>query len=601
MSNRLTNLIAVGLLSLMFLLAFFSTKEMSATMDELAHIPAGYSYLSQKDFRLNPEHPPLIKDLAAFPLLFLNLNFPEDHPSWTEGVNQQWWFGNQFLYQSGNNPDQILFWARIPMILILLLLGWFLFYWARKIGGNIMAISVLFLFAFSPTFLAHGRLVTTDVGAALGVVLATYFWLKWLKNPSKKNIILAGIIFGLAMLLKFSLVLLVPFFAIITLAYAWLDTHNFKKVLKYIGLAVLVGIIGLIVIWPVYQFHLLNYPLEKQFNDARYTLESNKLKPLVNLTYWMSQKPIFRPYAQYLLGLLMATQRVTGGNTTYFLGQVSATGSWYYFPVVYFLKIPLAFHLLTLIAICCLLLKTKKGINNCLPRLSRSKKANFLLPPSLLFGSWIKNHFPEFSMLVFLAIYWFTSIKGNLNIGVRHLLPVFPFTYILVCLVIKEQFKNIQQPSLKKIAMFLLFAIFGWYILSSGLVFPHYLSYFNELGGGPKDGYKLVTDSNYDWGQDLKRLKNWVEENRIEKIYVDYFGGGDVFYYLGEKYISWPGTKLSSEFPSENYLAVSATLLQGGRGKPVKNFDQPTGYYNWLDNYEPITRVGNSIFIYYID
>jgi len=204
-------------------------------------------------------------------------------------------------------------------------------------------------------------------------------------------------------------------------------------------------------------------------------------------------------------------------------------------------------------------------------------------------------------MLVFLAIYWFTSIKGNLNIGVRHLLPVFPFTYILVCLVIKEQFKNIQQPSLKKIAMFLLFAIFGWYILSSGLVFPHYLSYFNELGGGPKDGYKLVTDSNYDWGQDLKRLKNWVEENRIEKIYVDYFGGGDVFYYLGEKYISWPGTKLSSEFPSENYLAVSATLLQGGRGKPVKNFDQPTGYYNWLDNYEPITRVGNSIFIYYID
>jgi hypothetical protein len=575
MSNRTTNLIAVGLLSLMFLLAFFSMKDDSLTMDESAHIPAGYSYLTQKDYRLNPEHPPLIKDLAAFPLLFLNLNFPKDHPSWTEGVNQQWWFGNQFLYQSGNNPDQIIFWARIPMILLLIFLGWFLFYWARKIGGNIMAISVLSLFAFSPTFLAHGRLVTTDVGAALGVVLATYFWLKWLKNPSKKNIILAGIIFGLAMLLKFSLVLLIPLFIIMTLTYAWLYTHNFKKVLRYIGLAVLVGIIALIVIWPVYQFHLLNYPLEKQLSDTKYVLESNKLKPLVGLTYWMIQKPIFRPYAQYLFGLLMATQRVTGGNTTYFLGQVSATGSWYYFPVVYFLKIPLAFHLLTLIAILFLIFGIRRK-------------------------NWIRNHFPEFSMLVFLAIYWLTSIKGNLNIGLRHLLPVFPFTYILVCLVIKEQFKNIQKPLFRKIVLFLLFIIFGWYITSSCLVFPHYLSYFNELAGGQKGGYKFVVDSNYDWGQDLKRLKTWIEKNKIEKIYVDYFGGGDVSYYLGEKYLSWPGTKLSSEFPSENYLAVSATLLQGGRGKPAKNFGQPTGYYNWLDNYEPIARAGNSIFIYYI-
>jgi len=582
MSNRLTNLIASVLLILMFLLALFSIKGMSATMDELAHIPAGYSYLSQKDYRLNPEHPPLIKDLSAFPLLFLNLNFPEEHPSWTEGVNQQWWFGNQFLYQSGNDADQIIFWSRIPMILLLILLGWFLFYWARKIGGNMIAISVLSLFTFSPTFLAHGRLVTTDVGAALGVVLATYFWLKWLKNPSKKNIILAGIFFGISMLLKFSLVLLIPFFVIITLTYAWFNTYNFKKVLKYIGLAILVGIIGMIVLWLVYEFHLLNYPLEKQFDDTKYILESNALKPLVNLTYWMSQKPIFRPYAQYLFGLLMATQRVAAGNTTYFLGQVSAAGSWYYFPVVYFLKIPLAFHLLTLIAMCYLV--SKRSLKNCFVR----------------FNYWIKNHFTEFSMLVFLLIYWLVSIKGNLNLGIRHVLPVFPFTYILVCLVIKKQLKNIQKPLIKKISFSLLFVIFGWYIISSCLSFPYYLSYFNELGGGQKNGYQYVTDSNYDWGQDLKRLEVWVEKNNIEKIYVDYFGGGDVFYYLGEKYLSWQGTKSPSELPNGSYLAVSATLLQGGRGEPVKNFDQAAGYYNWLNDYEPIDRAGNSIFIYYI-
>jgi len=105
MSNKLTNLTAASLLIIMFFLAFSSYLEDSITMDELAHIPAGFSYLSQRDFRINPEHPPLIKDLAALPLLFLNLNFPKDSPAWTEGINEQWSFGWEFLYNSGNNPD----------------------------------------------------------------------------------------------------------------------------------------------------------------------------------------------------------------------------------------------------------------------------------------------------------------------------------------------------------------------------------------------------------------------------------------------------------------------------------------------------------------
>jgi len=220
MSNTTTNLIAIALLVVMFFTAVFSIKDDSATMDELAHIPAGYSYLSQRDFRLNPEHPPLVKDLAAIPLLGLNLNFPKNHPSWTEGVNQQWWLGNEFLYHSENNADQIIFLARLPMILLLIFLGWFLFFWAKQLGGNKVGLMVLTLFSFSPTFLAHGRVVTTDVGATLGIVLATYFWLKFLKEPTKKNIFLAGITLGLALVLKFSTILLVPFLGIITIIYA---------------------------------------------------------------------------------------------------------------------------------------------------------------------------------------------------------------------------------------------------------------------------------------------------------------------------------------------------------------------------------------------
>src|SRR3989344_1282313 len=125
-SRYFSNTVAVSLLVAMFVFMFFSSINESAIMDEIAHIPAGYSYLTQKDYRLNPEHPPLIKDIAAFPLLFQKLNFPEQSDSWRAAINgAQWRFGNEFFYRSENNPDKILFGARFPMILLMLFLGYF--------------------------------------------------------------------------------------------------------------------------------------------------------------------------------------------------------------------------------------------------------------------------------------------------------------------------------------------------------------------------------------------------------------------------------------------------------------------------------------------
>jgi len=139
-----------------------------------------------------------------------------------------------------------------------------------------------------------------------------------------------------------------------------------------------------------------------------------------------------------------------------------------------------------------------------------------------------------------------------------------------------------------------------WQVFSVLSVYPHFLAYFNEIVGGPNNGYIYTVDSNLDWGQDLKRLKKWTEENNIDKIYVDYFGGGDARYYLKEKYLPWQGNWRPNDFPKENYLAVSATFLQGGRGLPVAGFNQPWGYYLWLDKYQPIAKIGYSIFVYYI-
>jgi len=593
MSNRLANIIAAGLLIFVFLMAFFSMRDDSLTMDEVAHLPAGYSYLTQKDMRLNPEHPPLIKDLAAVPLLFIkDINFPSDIKAWKEDINGQWDFGPYFLYQIGNPADKMVFWSRLPMILILILLGFYIFKWARELFGNKVALLSLFLFSFSPTFLAHGRLVTTDVGAAAGVFIATYYFLKTLQKPTKRNIILAGIAFGLAELCKFSVILLIPFFAVLALAWWLVKLGSWQKALK---IFVLVMLIGFILIWPIYQYHVLNYPAERQVRDAEVFLSAYPdfiQKPLL----FAADKPVLRPYAQYFTGLFMVFHRAAFGNTTYFLGEVSNLGWKNYFPVVYSIKEPLTFHILTLIV----LLYAAYSINPPLFKKSGGWQNTFYRSKD-----WIKNHFPEFAMLTFIGAYWMTSLISNLNIGVRHLLPVFPFTFILVSLGTVKWIEGIKKLPLKKVATSFISVLLGWYIISSLSCFPYFLAYSNELTGGPDKTYIYTVDSNLDWGQDLKRLQKWVENppagGEIDKIYVDYFGGGDANYYLKEKYAPWWGNRNPAEFPKGNYLAVSATFLQGGRGEPVLGFTEATDYYRWLDKYEPVTKIGYSIFVYYIE
>jgi len=578
-SNKITNILAAFLLIFVFLVSVLSIKDDSLTMDEVAHLPAGYSYLTQKDMRLNPEHPPLIKDLAALPLLFIKgINFPSNIQAWQEDINGQWAFGYHFLYHNQNPTEKMIFWARIPMILVLILLGFYVFKWAKELYGNKAALLSLFLFSFSPTLLAHGRLVTTDVGATIGVFIATYYFIRALQNKSKKDVILAGIAFGIAQLCKFSVILLIPFFILLGLVFWLIKLGTFKQTLKIL---VLVFVTGYILVWPVYQYHVLKYPPEKQFRDTQVFLEAYPdliKKPIL----WATNKPILRAYAQYLTGVLMVLHRGAFGHTTYFLGEISNLGWKNYFPIVYLIKEPLPLHVLTLIALCYIAFKIQKPF--WINTFSRIK-------------NWIKNNFSQFAMLIFIVFYWLTSLFSNLNIGVRHLLPVFPFTFLQVSGAITDFLK---ESRLKIKCLILAFFIL-WQTVSVISIYPHFLAYFNEIMGGPDKGYIYTVDSNLDWGQDLKRLKKWVEDNQVEKIYVDYFGGGQAQYYLKEKYLPWWGARNPAELEKGSYLAVSATFLQGGRGQPIADFDQAYGYYNWLDKYTPLTKIGYSIFVYKIE
>jgi len=615
MNNKVVYIMAGLMLTFMLAIAFFSMLGDSAIMDEVAHLPAGYSYITQQDMRLNPEHPPLIKDLAGGMVWLYSkftgtkINFPYNINAWQKDINGQWDFGFDFMYNEGNNADLMLFLGRIPILLILLLLGIYIFKWARELFGSGAALLSLFLYSFSPTFLAHGRYITTDVAAAAAIFIASYYFIRWLKNPSKKNLIVAGLVFGVAQLAKFSvflLVLLFVFIAFVWILVKWRESKPqplfWKNTWKYLGGTIFIMAIGyVIIVWPVYIFHTLNYPVARQQFDTKFILSSFGFKPLVNFIYFLAGIPIFRALAQYGLGLAMVLQRAAGGNTTYYLGEVSAAGSRSYFPLMYLVKEALTLHILTLITI---ILAIAAFFKNKI-----FKPLNFRL--------FLNNHIAEILMLSFIALYWFTSVRSPLNIGVRHILPTFPFVFVLVAGFIALWLKIKTVPDLtgtlktigqffKKLGSaavkyFMVGVLIAWQVVSVVSIYPSFLAYFNELAGGPANGYKIVTDSNLDWGQDLKRLAQWVDQKGIDKIYVDYFGGATSPYYLDGKFQSWWGTRSPLDLnASGGYLAVSATFLQGGRGKPVPGYTDRTGYYDWLNNFQPITTIGYSIFVYYI-
>lgn len=639
--------ISLGLIVLFsFILMFSASIQESATMDELAHIPSGYGYVKYFDYRLNPEHPPLVKALAAFPLLFKNLNFPINRSAWQKDVNGQWEVGAQFLYESGNNADKIIQWSRLGPIFLTLILIIFIYIWGKELIGRWWALLPSFLFAFSPTVLAHGHYVTTDLGAALGIFMATYYFVRFLFEQSCKNLFLAGIVFGLAQLMKFSAVLLIPFFIFLMIVFyiwktgsEWRETAplaRFKKFsirfMRYFKNFILIFIIGYALVYFVYAAFVVNYPIERQKSDTKFILNSfsngpdlnwescklnsgvdfsRRLRCLAEINIWMSGNKILRPMGEYMLGVLMVMQRSSGGNTGYFLGEVSAAGWWYYFPVVFLLKEPLPSLFLIFLAFLL-------SIYHILKAKSYKLKA---------IQDYLGTHFSEFSMISFVVFYWLYSVKSPLNIGVRHILPTLPFIYILSVESIKKwiSFEALAvfngKDFLKKIistinnlffvffkiALFIILII--WYLSETIISSPYYLSYFNQIGGGVFGGYKYVVDSNYDWGQDLKRLKYFIEtwnvknKTKIDKIAIDYFGGGNPGYYLGNKVEYWQSAKGNPRIYGIDWLAISINNLQGALGElHLGQLRNQKDEYRWLreikNPYEPDFRVGTSIFIY---
>jgi 4-amino-4-deoxy-L-arabinose transferase-like glycosyltransferase len=618
-----------------FALMLYASHTDSAIMDELAHIPAGYGYVHNLDYRLNPEHPPLVKALAMLPVLFLNPTFPTNTAAWQTEVNGQWDMGYQFLYNAGNDANAIIQTARIFPILLTILLIVLIYLFARRLIGNWWALLPAFLIAFDPTVLAHGHYVTTDVGATFGVLLSLFFFTRYIEAPSTKNLWLAGLSFGIAMIVKFSTPLLVILYIFLFLILWIRDIAVQKKkalasFFRHLWHLIAIGLIGyLVIVYPVYFLFTIHYPVAKQVSDTTYILGSfadgptvagqacHGLRCLADLDIKMAGNPVLRPFAEYALGILMVLQRADGGNTIYFLGHVAGSGGPIYFPLLYLLKEPIPTLLIVFLA----LILAAWWIIKRAKREPRRMLANFF--------DYIGVSFTEFSMASFVILYWGYSVQSPLNIGLRHILPTLPLIAILATVVWKKwvfrfnfsggasmiSFAAIAARTLARAAAkyILLILLIAWLFLETLFAAPYFLSYFNELGGGIWNGYHYVTDSNYDWGQDLSRLQAFVAAHpEMDKIAVDYFGGGNPKYTLGAREIDWSSSKGNPALQNIHWLAVSVNTLEGatqplGPGQ-TRN---PQDEYSWLTTLrppkpgmgnvpQPDFRIGTSIFVYHL-
>ena len=612
------------------LLVFFAVNivvslQESTTMDEKAHIPSAYSYVRFGDMRLNPEHPPLLKDLAGLPLLAFHLNFPSASKEWQSGINEQWVMGDMFINCSDpslacNDPNLVTFWARLPIILIALLLGVFLYLWTRELGGPLAGLFAVLLYAADPNVLAHSHYVTTDIGIAAFLFFAFYFFVHFLKNPNGKHILLAGMFLGLAQLAKFSAVLLFPIFGIFVIIYALTksrpkdSTQNifvfkFLRLLEYGFKYAASIVVCFVLIWILYYFNTMHMPGEKLVEIANTVFPDRGLGPLAkNFVLATYHHPLLKPFSEYFLGVFMVFARVAGGNTYYFLGGVSNHASPWYFPIVFLLKETLPFLFLLVFTSLYTLSRIVKGFTQEKIR-SIGHLFGFL-------SEAFQNKIAQVMAVFFVLFYSYVSITGNLNIGFRHLFPILPFLYMLVAKVIFDYLKRRKEESLSHNLLSLLLGGFALSIIAIPVMaYPAYLSYFNAAAGGHENGYRYVTDSNYDWGQDVKRLKTFVDSHNrcvdgknsakdncvalapntpaIDTIRVDYFGGSSPAYYLKEKFVPWH----SYSDPEPGWYALSIGFLQESIHKP-QGPEEKT--YRWIKDYAPVARAGDSIFIFYI-
>ncbi|MDQ3123277.1 MAG: glycosyltransferase family 39 protein [bacterium] len=588
LSNHLKpHWIAILVLISMLGLSVYAMSQESAIVDESPHLAAGYGQAVYGDYRLNPEHPPLIKQLAGWALWLYGVNFPESSVAWSWGTNEQWVVGPLFLYESGNNPEAMLFWARLPVVLLAVLGGLILYIFCKRRFGKPAALLALIFYVFCPTVLAHSHYVTTDMGITVMTIFTLIAFIRFFEVPNLRRGIVASIILTLMLLTKFSGVLLLPVIVGLALMFTWAHAQSIRSYLISARNLFLIFAASFITIWIAYIPVTIGMPLGQQ--DALIGNALGYLEELPPGSRWLLEHNDITglaPIAHYILGFVMVYGRLNDGNTVYLFGEVTNESFSTYFPLVFLVKTPPALLVAIAVSVIAFVARMKWRIKN----------------PYTRFREYIHTHFVETSFFLTAAAFWYISVRGNLNLGLRHILPAVVLMSTLTAIYIGRRVQLSEGKS-KSWWRFAAIALSGWYILSVMVQAPNFTSYISEFFGGPSKGYLYISDSSLDWGQDLKKLDNYLEKHpEITPIAVDYFGGSSVEYYAcdgqmdckQDRIVEWHADW--GRYPGQ-YIAVSETFLMNDLYYAAKRND-PAQSYQYLRDREPIERVGNSIYVY---
>lgn len=568
-SRRILPVLGAGVLLLAMCAELaLSAHRQSQTSDEACHILAGYRSWENFDFGVNPEHPPLVKLVAALPMLRLASQVPVLPQGFFRGV--EFLGGKTFLYS--NDANAILFRARMAAAVFTLGLALAVFFFAWNVWGAGPALLALTLLVFEPNILAHGALVTTDMGVTFGIFLAVALYWTYLKRPSIWKLALTGLATGVAMSTKHSGVLIVPILILLALLEWWLPSRAapegqsrpaMKQALRAASSLAVIFAIAVAVLWATYGFRYAARPAGMQIDPplSVFAAQGNGLGPRVvlEIANWK-----LLPEA-YLYGL----SDVFGLSTTtptFLFGKFYGQGQWFYFPGVLIVKSTLAFLLLLLFAPLAKSLFRNEGLRDSL----------FVLIPAIF--------------------YFLVAMNSGVNMGVRHILPVYPFLIVLAAAAAWSLAQRGRGFAI------LVACLFACHVFSSVRAFPDYIPYSNEIWGGPANTYRVLSDSNADWSQGLYALHRYMDENKIGNCWFAYFGSViiDPSYYG----ISCKPLPTSFEMLSQSPMPVIPAAIDGPVflsaseiSGPLWGSDDANPYVGFRQK-QPATVIAGSILVF---
>jgi len=486
----------VFLLWLFALEVITTVRQESLTWDEGDHIFAGYMSWKTHDYGLNPEHPPLVKLLATIPLLHLPLRVPPDQHRFFKG--EAYFDGRDMLF--GNGPEYgvetLTFRVRMFAGLIALLLAVVVFLTSQEMFGPGAGFLSLALLVFEPNVIAHSALVTTDVAVSCFMLVTVYAFYRYAKQPSWGRLVVAGLSAGLALASKHSAVLIAPMLVVLVgceVAFRFPENGEERETLAHRGVRMLGGLvaialIGVVVLWAFYGFRYRARPagmtLAPTLAEYVTPLRATEAKGVLLLAR-LRMLP-----ESYLYGLA-DVRAMANGMPSFFFGKVYLHGVWFYFPCVLAIKSTIGFIGLVLAA----------GTACIAAKVRRWREILFVLVP--------------------VAVYLWTAMTSNLNIGARHILPV----YVFLCVFAGASWAWARRPGggYNRAGIGVVGVLLVAHTFSSARTYPYYMAYSNEMWGGPEHTYKHLTDSNADWAQQLIEVRQYLQKRGVKECWFVYF------------------------------------------------------------------------------